>query len=360
MTSIVVPVRRFASGANVSRYPVALKRTNLLDPNDCRAAVRGARYVFHLAYGASGSDAERATVEGTRNILQACRDEGVESVVVFGTNTVWAGMEEGILNESSPLAPALGEYGRSKAQMQVETLRFAAASSGMRVSIVSPGAVYGPGGGLFCATPCETARRGSFAWFGGGTGIGNYVYVDNLVDAAVLAAQSPLGHGECFIVVDGHATWREFLHPFVAPYQDSIRDLSVADVEALRRKPAKSASTKDLVRAVLASPNLMSAVSRHPVLGWAKDSFVKGFPGKHRRIQGMRSTSDPISKPPVQAPEPALWMADIFGPSQARFSSDKVRRVLAWSPGVDLAAGQQRCVSWLEEIRLLPEGSTAG
>ena len=80
---ITVPVRSFMSGANIARYPVKMKRIDLLDLESCCQALRGAKHAFHLAYGTSGPEAARITIQGTRNILEAAKREGAESVVVF-------------------------------------------------------------------------------------------------------------------------------------------------------------------------------------------------------------------------------------------------------------------------------------
>src|SRR5262249_30911310 len=48
--------------ANISRYPVEIVPTNLLDMNSVCAAVAGARIVYHLAYGNDGNDPAQITI----------------------------------------------------------------------------------------------------------------------------------------------------------------------------------------------------------------------------------------------------------------------------------------------------------
>lgn len=347
MTRITVPVRSFRSAANVSRYPVALQRYDLCDLASCRAAVRGARHVFHLAYG-TGGDAEKITVEGTRNMLEAAQLEGVESVVVFGTGTVW-GQLRGVVDETSAMHPALGDYGRSKAAMHRETLARARCSAAPRISLIAPGAVYGPLGGLFCATPCELAKAGTFAWFDDGVGTCNYVHVRNLVDAAILAASVPAAHGEDFLIVDGHVTWREFLTPLVLPWLDRIPTVASASGEH-SPKQERSGSLKEIFKAAMLSPQLMASLSRHPVLGRLKDQFATRLPRWHRQVQGLRPATDLIRQPSSLVPAPAMWLADIFGDVGPELQSDKARRILGWKPLVTLAEGQQESIAWLRDV----------
>ena len=351
MTEIVVPVRSFRSAANAARYPVSLRRYDLLDLESCRKVVRGARHVFHLAYGTGGVETARITVDGTRNMLLACEAEGVESVVVFSTGSVW-GAHDCDVNESSPMRPALADYGESKAQMHTETLAFARAQKKMRVSLIAPGAVYGPRGGLFCATACEMARAGTFAWFDGGKGTCNYVHVSNLVDAAILAASRAEAHAQDFLIVDGQTTWREFFTPMVLPWLGQIHEV---DTKAPAAQVAQRRSTLGSVaKAVLMSPGLMAEISAHPLLGWLKEQFTRLFPQSHQRVQAMRPSVEYILKPTAARPQPAAWMADIFGVSGPRLSSAKAGQQLGWKPLVSLTDGQAGCVEWLSETQRLP------
>jgi predicted dehydrogenase/nucleoside-diphosphate-sugar epimerase len=350
MTSIVVPVRHFRTGSQIARFPMEMKRTNLLDQASCQAAFRGARHVFHLAYDSAGD----FTVQSTRTVLQAALAEGVESVVVFGTCTVWAGHEGTEVDEATPPLPGLGEYGASKARMQAECLAFAKQHPEMRVSVVAPGAVYGPRGGLFCATPAAAAKEGTFAWFDGGRGICNYVHVANLIDLAILAATKPEAAGECFIGVDGQTDWRRFLGPLVEPWKETIGDLTLADVQALRQQKGRKTGWKDVARAALASPALMSALSGHPMLGPAKNWFTGAFPDRHRQLQSLRVMREHIRKPQPPARGVTTWMADIYGAGTVRFSSRKARQVLGWEPVVGLEQGMAGCVAWLEDTGVHP------
>lgn len=351
MSSITVPVRSFRTGSFIARFPMSMKRTDLTRLDDCRAAFRGAKHVFHLAYGSSGSgELAQFTIDSTRTVLQAALAEGVESVVVFGTCSVWTGHQDGEINEDSPPNPSLGDYGDSKLKVHQETLEFARQHPQMRVTIVAPGAVYGPRGGLFCATPCTLAKAGTFAWFDSGKGICNHVHVSNLVDLAILAAQSPKAHGRLFIAVDGSHSWREFLGPLVAPWSNRIRDISGAELAALKNQPKRSGTLRDVVRAMLNAPGVMAAISRQPVLGGLKDWFTRQFPSRHRQVQQMRPAPEFIHKSQPGPPEPALWTADIFGPAAARFSSRRARELLGWKPLIDLEEGQSMSINWLRDV----------
>lgn len=352
MTSVTVPVRNFRTGAQVARFPITMKRTDMLDIASCREAFRGVKHVFHLAYGATGRNGAQVTRVGTQNVLKAALAEGVESVVVFSTCSVWAGHFDGEVDETKPLKPGLGAYGWSKARMQEECLAFARMHPQMRVSVVAPGSVYGPRSELFCRLPCAAAKTGSFAWFAGGRGTCNWVHVDNLVDIAMLAVQRQEAHGEVFIAVEGQTTWREFLTPLVEPWLATIPDFNDRDVQQLKRAARPHGRLRDLLRAAINTPEIVAAVTRHPVLGRIKTFVAQRFSDRVERLRASKVGGDRILRPPPTPTAVSLWMSDIYGPTTVAYSAHKARKILGWQPVVGLREGLFECVEWLRSVDL--------
>jgi NADH dehydrogenase len=61
--------------------PVEVAVTSLADPRGLRAALRGVKAVYHLASGEAGggrADMQSVDIEGTRNLVEAAADAGVE------------------------------------------------------------------------------------------------------------------------------------------------------------------------------------------------------------------------------------------------------------------------------------------
>jgi nucleoside-diphosphate-sugar epimerase len=80
-----------------------------------------------------------------------------------------------------------------------------------RIVILTPTCVFSPGGGAYISQPVELACNRQFCWIDGGTGLCNYTYVENLVDAMLAAARRPEAHGNRFIINDGHSHGGSFL-----------------------------------------------------------------------------------------------------------------------------------------------------
>ena len=70
-----------------------------------------------------------------------------------------------------------------------------ASSSPTRIVILNPSCVFGPGGSTYSEMPHRMAKSGSFCWIEQGRGIANFCFVDNLVDAVLLAASLKVPSG---------------------------------------------------------------------------------------------------------------------------------------------------------------------
>ena len=173
------------------------------------ALFRGCDTVFHLAghahaWADTDSDLHRrVTVDGTRNVVRAAASAGIKRLIYF--SSVKAGGEGG----SHDAGEAQGDtaftlYGRAK--WEAEQLVLAAGREhGMHVCNLRPAMVYGVGmkgnlprmivaidNGRFPPLP-DTKNKRSLVW------------VEDLVQAALLAARLPAANGKTYNVTDGEA-----------------------------------------------------------------------------------------------------------------------------------------------------------
>jgi dihydroflavonol-4-reductase len=125
---------------------------DVLDVDSLRRAFRGAEQVFHLAALISiqpgvGEKLERVNVEGTRNVIRACEEEGVATLVHF--SSIHALAQEPMdqpVTENNPLADERGvhvaDYDLSKAH--ADRLVRNIAGQSLQTRIIYPTAVFGP------------------------------------------------------------------------------------------------------------------------------------------------------------------------------------------------------------------------
>ena len=122
---------------------------DVLDFSSLCHAFQGARVVYHLAVHISISkhDAElasRINVEGTRNVVKACREAGVRRLVHFSSiHALSREPRNEVIDEHRPFADASAPvYDRSKAA--AERIVFEAVDEGFDAVIVIPTAMLGP------------------------------------------------------------------------------------------------------------------------------------------------------------------------------------------------------------------------
>jgi nucleoside-diphosphate-sugar epimerase len=135
-------------GSRVDSLAVEPVTGDLRDPASLARAAAGCGLVFHVAadyrlWAKDPRDLYRSNVDGTRNLLEAARQAGVERVVYTSTVGCIGIPHNDIGDETTPvtLADMTGHYKRSKFQAELVALEFA--RSGFPVVVVNPTAPVG-------------------------------------------------------------------------------------------------------------------------------------------------------------------------------------------------------------------------
>lgn len=353
-SEITVPVRSYKTCAEVARFPVRMPRINLLDYKQVKTAIGGARFVFHLAYGRDGYDAARITVEGTKNVVNAAIECKVECVVALSSMYVFGHPDtDQLVDECWPYHPAGGEYGRSKAKMERWCLSRARNVGSTRIVVLNPSCVYGPGGKTYTQMPIQMARQGTFCWVENGQGIANYTYIDNLIDAIILATACKEAHGQRFIINDGFCSWREFLTPFLGEFAHTSPSLSKE--ELMLKNRLRQVKIRDIIFHLAGDIEFIGMINRMPIVSAIKRTVLKYNPKLHSVLLDMQhqSSAPSIHKSNLSLQIPPEWLRDIFGPTKTKFSSEKARKILGCKPLIQLEEGQEKTQLWLKSIGLL-------
>jgi dihydroflavonol-4-reductase len=143
------PVRALLrQGSRIDRLDVERVTGDLRDPASLTRAVSGCGLLFHVAadyrlWAKDPGELYRTNVDGTRQLLQAARNAGVERVVYTSTVGCIGIPHDGLGTEEAPvsLADMSGDYKRSKFLAEQAALEFA--RGGLPVVIVNPTAPVG-------------------------------------------------------------------------------------------------------------------------------------------------------------------------------------------------------------------------
>jgi dihydroflavonol-4-reductase len=135
-------------GSSVPELGVETVTGDLRDPESLKRAVAGCAVVFHAAadyrlWAPDPQELYRSNVDGTRHLLEAARNAGVERVVYTSTVGAIGLVPDGEGDEETPvsLEDMAGSYKRSKFLAERVALEFAAA--GFPVVTVNPTAPVG-------------------------------------------------------------------------------------------------------------------------------------------------------------------------------------------------------------------------
>lgn len=223
-------VRNPDNAKHIIQDNVKLFTGDVTDEETLNLAFQGCDEVYHVAALAKVWDKDPGQFElvnavGTRNVLQACVNQGVQKVVITSSAGVYGPSVNGPVSENTRRTlPFFNEYERTKAEAESIAAEFAA--SGLKVVVVLPTRVFGPSLGRVPESLNQLIHlfvKGNWAIIpGDGKAIGNYVYIHDVVRGYILAMEK------------GRSGEKYLLGGFNISYNEFFRHLSVAS--GIRRK----------------------------------------------------------------------------------------------------------------------------
>lgn len=342
--SVRALLRDFAGGVRVARYPVELVQADVTDRRAVCEAATGCDVIIHCAFGTHGDAVERraVTVEGTRNVLEAAGRAGVRRVVHLSTVMVYGVPSEPVLRETLPRRATGSTYGDAK--LEAEELAFVYhRERGVPVSIIQPTAVYGPFGSAWTKRVLERLRSGLVPLIDGGTGVCNAVYVDDVVDAVVLAANRDQAVGEAFLISGEPITYRDFYERF-AQMLGGRRTVPMSADEAIKRWRARRRHEQLVSRRVL-----------HRVENTRRGETVIQLAERAELWVAARFRKPPADRPGerVHLPDP---VSVALQSQSATVSTEKARQRLGWIPRFDFETGALLTEQWARWANIADAG----
>ena len=161
-------------------------------------------FVFHIAAAFRELDVPdehyyNVNVNGTRNVFEAARKNNIKKVVYCSTQGVHGHISNPPGNENSPIKPE-DYYQQTKYEGELVAQEFI--KKGMKVTIIRPTAIYGPGDPERFYMIFKRVKNGLFPMFGKGETFYHPVYIDNLTDAFILSMDLEKGNGQTYIIAD--------------------------------------------------------------------------------------------------------------------------------------------------------------
>jgi ornithine--oxo-acid transaminase len=297
-------VRASGDTSFLETLEVEIATGDLTDRRSLARAAEGCRDVLHcgalVSDWATAEEIARVNVEGTRNLLDACATASVQRFVHFSTTDVYGHPGGPAVVETHPPDGFANWYAQTKLEAEA-AVRRAEEASGLEAVILRPATVYGPRSTDVVGEIAQAIRGRRMLLIDGGRAIAGLCYIDNLMDAAILALGHEAAPGQAFNVTDGlDVTWRQF--------------------------------TDGLARGLGCSQPRLSLPY------WAANGLGVSLEHGYRFLRRTTrlQTSPLLSRQAVH----------VLGRDQD-FSNRKARELLGWEPRVGYDAGLEATVAWL-------------
>lgn len=191
---------------------------DLASPEAVGQLVEGADAVLHVAavYRTAGhpdSYYREVNVGGTERLLEAAARQGVRRFVHTSTVGVHGHVLNPPADEDAPIAPG-DIYQQTKAEGEALAFSYQRAR-GVPVTVVRPGAIYGPGETRLLKL-FRAIARGRYAVVGSGRSFYHPVYIDDLVAGYVLALERPEAVGQAFLIAGARYVSQDELAALIA------------------------------------------------------------------------------------------------------------------------------------------------
>jgi len=180
---------------------VEVLAVDLKDRESVRSAFLGIGTVYHIAAAyrtehSSHDEFRLVNVEGTRHLLDAAKEHGVDRFVHCSTVGVQGTIEHPPAAENYRFSPG-DHYQQSK--LDGELLAREYFSAGLPGSVVRPVGIYGPGDTRFLKL-FRPIQRGRFVMIGSGNVLYHMTYIDDLIDGIILCGTHDAALGEVFTI----------------------------------------------------------------------------------------------------------------------------------------------------------------
>lgn len=213
---ITIAGRNFTQVGALYRQRARLIVADLRDDAAMRGACKGMEIVFHVgalsaAWG-KNADFHAINVGGTQAVIDGCCEHGVRRLIyVSSPSVVFTGRD--ICNATDELS-----YPQHFTSVYALTKKLGedlvnAASNRMETVILRPKAIFGPGDRTLFPQLIAAARRKRLPQIGNGKNLVDITYVENVVQALVLAMDAATAVGHTYTITnDEHVLLWDIIH----------------------------------------------------------------------------------------------------------------------------------------------------
>ena len=315
-----------------------------------RTAVQGCDVVVHCAIGNPDEN-----YLGTRNVIQAALENDVKkfvhisSTAVFGYSPDSEKVKDGRLSDNFPRNEYYTEYSYGKIASEKVAFGYYDYYQ-LPLVVLRLSHVFGPYSTCWTTRPIRMIQHGCYTLVNGGISPSNTIYIDNAIDAIVLAIKAENAVGKALIVNDEKITpWNDF---FVKNAEMLTQQYPLLGVNQSYLKHERARQKVKLLKRLFSNPSkIYSTLQKLDSYsdGCILSSMIKkgNFKGLTKKIR-PRITNNPLfANTPCAPPKlPEVWLEKSFTiPFQ--FPINGAKEVLGFTPRVPFEEAILKTKRWL-------------
>lgn len=322
---------------------------DITDEAAMTAATKESDYVFHCAFGASGdADQDRhVTVDGTATLARAAAANGIRHFVNLSTIVVFGKTPPVVDENYSPSEMWRWPYAHQKLAAE-RAVSEVGARSGMPVTTLRLGTIYGPWAPAFTLYPIASLTSGKVVLIDNGEGVSNAAYIDDVIQAMILSALRKGAEHETLIIRGpDRVTWRQFYDAYEDMLgTDSLVSMTARQIRAHAQRTRAMAIRQALpaaVRALRNDPAFKAIAGKLPL--------VRPVWGMHQKVfQTNSENSASVAFPAKHVESSSIFVLPkmMWGyyASQTDYRIDRARNIIGYEPVFDLVKGMTMTKEW--------------
>ena len=318
-----------------------LYKIDITNEDAVRARLKGIDWIFHCAYD---SDDIEWNFKALRSLIASCRHNHWRRFVHVSSFVVYDLPSEGELTEEAVGTTATSGYAHIKRELETELLD-AVQREGLPATIVQPTIVYGPFCRPWTIEPADMLINGTVVLPDRGEGICNAVYVDDVVDAMILAANNSGTVGQRFLISGEPVTWAEF-------YETLAKAAGARPPKYLpaERILQENSGLRRLLRLITTPWVSVRRVAQRPVFKRVLQTVLKLVPARMRT--GVQvEWFGPMARKRGHIHMPNRGHLK-FLQGRSIIRSTKARQEIGYAPRYELSAGMTQIARYLKDRTL--------
>lgn len=322
-------VRNFSSLARLARFELDWRVTNLTDVPKLTQALEGCDVLLHSIVGD-----ESVILGSIPPVYEAAQLAGIRRIVYLSSSAVHGLAPDPSTTEETPLSDHQ-PFDYNNAKVKAEKMWAKMRSTG-KVEVVGlrPSIVFGPRS-RWCADLAREVLTGTSYLLSEGSGICNTIYIDNLLQAIVLAAEAPNVDGAYFLVRDQETvTWKDFYAPIVEACGAHVGDVHQVEAPEFQRSwgdrlaHLRSSSLLRIIKPL--APPVAIRISKAALSALPTPPKSSPWPSVEK------------TRPQVTAEMAALQQCSW------RMPCTKAEKLLGYKPQMSFAEGMELSIGWLK------------